>query len=151
MSRGLDLAERAVKAAQGDEADVSVHVESSGFARFAASAVHQPTLVDNAGVQLRVISGRRSGVAREAPALGTGVDLRFALGHERESALGQHQCGHAVTPTWTFRNRAGEAPWETCACWPGWPLPQFVKPYIVHSSGPATRSREPQKTGVIPV
>ena len=45
MSRGLDLAERAVKAARGDEADVSVHVESSGFARYAASAVHQPTLI----------------------------------------------------------------------------------------------------------
>ena len=58
---------------------------------------------------------------------------------------------HDLTPTWTLRNRAGDAPCETCACWPGWPLPQFVSPYITHSSGPATRSSEPQKTGVTPV
>lgn len=63
MSRGLDLAERAVKAAQGDEADVSVHVESSGFARFAASAVHQPTLIRDETVTLRVVRGGRVGCA----------------------------------------------------------------------------------------
>ena len=63
MSRGLDLAERAVKAAQGDEADVSVHVESSGFARFAASAVHQPTLIRDETVTLRVVRDGRVGCA----------------------------------------------------------------------------------------
>ena len=50
MSRALDLAERAVRAAEGDEADASVHVERSGFARFAASAVHQPTLIRDESV-----------------------------------------------------------------------------------------------------
>ena len=63
MSRALDLAERAVRAAEGDEADVSVHVESSGFARFAASAVHQPTLIRDETVTLRVVRDGRIGCA----------------------------------------------------------------------------------------
>jgi PmbA protein len=63
VSRALDLAERAVKAAEGDEADVSVHVESSGFARFAASAVHQPTLIRDETVTLRVVRDGRIGCA----------------------------------------------------------------------------------------
>jgi PmbA protein len=61
VSRALDLAERAVKAAEGDEADVSVHVERSGFARFAASAVHQPTLLRDETVTLRVVRDGRVG------------------------------------------------------------------------------------------
>jgi PmbA protein len=63
VSRGLALAERAVKAAEGDEADVSVHVESSGFARFAASAVHQPTLIRDETVTLRLVRNGRVGCA----------------------------------------------------------------------------------------
>ena len=63
MSRALELAERAVKAAEGDEADVSVHVESSGFARYAASAVHQPTLIRDETVTLRVVRDGRVGCA----------------------------------------------------------------------------------------
>jgi len=41
----LDLAERAFSTAEGDQAEASVHVERSGFARFADSAVH-PALLD---------------------------------------------------------------------------------------------------------
>ena len=63
MSRALDLAGRAVKAVEGDEADVSVHVESSGFARYAASAVHQPTLIRDETVTLRVVRDGRVGCA----------------------------------------------------------------------------------------
>ena len=63
MTRALELAERAVKAAEGDEADASVHVESSGFARFAASAVHQPTLIRDEAVTLRVVRNGRVGCA----------------------------------------------------------------------------------------
>ena len=63
MSRALDLAERAVRAAEGDEADASVHVERSGFARFAASAVHQPTLIRDASVTVRVVRDGRVGCA----------------------------------------------------------------------------------------
>jgi PmbA protein len=63
VTRALDLAERAVEAAEGDEADASVHVESSGLARFAASAVHQPTLIRNESVTLRVVRDGRVGCA----------------------------------------------------------------------------------------
>ena len=63
MSRALELAERAVRAVEGDEADVSVHVESSGFARYAASAVHQPTLIRDETVTLRVVRDGRVGCA----------------------------------------------------------------------------------------
>jgi predicted Zn-dependent protease len=63
MSDALELAERALSFVTTGEAEVYVGIESSGLARYAGSEIHQPTLVDNAGVQLRVISGRRSGVA----------------------------------------------------------------------------------------
>jgi PmbA protein len=38
-------------------------VEQSGLARFAGSEVHQPTLIENATVTLRVVHGKRVGVA----------------------------------------------------------------------------------------
>ena len=63
MTRALDLAERAVRATEGDEADASVHVERSGFARFAASAVHQPTLIRDESVTVRVVRDGRVGCA----------------------------------------------------------------------------------------
>jgi PmbA protein len=63
VSRALDLAERAVRASEGDEADASVHVERSGFARFAASAVHQPTLIRDETVTVRVVRDGRVGCA----------------------------------------------------------------------------------------
>lgn len=63
MSRALDLAERAVRAAEGDQADALVHVEESGFARFAASEVHQPTLIRDETVTLRVVRDGRWGCA----------------------------------------------------------------------------------------
>jgi PmbA protein len=63
VSRALDLAERAVRASEGDEADASVHVERSGFARFAASAVHQPTLIRDESVTVRVVRDGRVGCA----------------------------------------------------------------------------------------
>ena len=57
----LELADRALRAASGDEVDVLVHRERSGFARFAASAVHQPTLVEDESVTIRVIRGAKIG------------------------------------------------------------------------------------------
>jgi PmbA protein len=60
-SRALELAERAWRAAEGDAADAFVHVEESGFARFAASEVHQPTLVRDERVTLRVVRDGRVG------------------------------------------------------------------------------------------
>jgi PmbA protein len=59
----LETAERALAAADADEAEVIVHTERSGLARFAASEIHQPTLIDNAVVRLRVIRDGRIGSA----------------------------------------------------------------------------------------
>jgi predicted Zn-dependent protease len=58
----LDVAEAALATA-GGEAEAVAHVEHSGLARFAGSEVHQPTLIENAMVTLRVVHGRRAGVA----------------------------------------------------------------------------------------
>jgi PmbA protein len=63
MSRALELAARAVRAAETGEADASVTVERSGFARFADSAVHQPTLIHDEEVTLRVVRDGRVGCA----------------------------------------------------------------------------------------
>jgi PmbA protein len=60
----LDLAERALRAAEGDEAFALVHRERSGMARFAGSEVHQPTLIENEVVELQVVRDSRLGVAR---------------------------------------------------------------------------------------
>jgi PmbA protein len=59
----LELAERAVAAAEGDGIEAVVQAERSGFARFAGSEVHQPTLIENVSVFLRVIRGNRAGAA----------------------------------------------------------------------------------------
>jgi PmbA protein len=59
----LELAQRALSAAESDEAEVVVQSERSGFARFADSEVHQPTLIVNAVVQLRVVRDGRVGSA----------------------------------------------------------------------------------------
>jgi PmbA protein len=59
----LELAERALAAAEGDEAEAVVHSERSGVARFAASEVHQPTLIENTGVRLRVVRDGKVGSA----------------------------------------------------------------------------------------
>ena len=61
--RALDLAERAWRAAEGDEADALAHLEESGFARFADSEVHQPTLVRDETVTVRVVRDGRVGCA----------------------------------------------------------------------------------------
>ena len=63
MTRALDLAERALRMAEGDGVEAVVQGERSGFARFAGSEVHQPTLIENETVFLRVVRGRRIGAA----------------------------------------------------------------------------------------
>jgi predicted Zn-dependent protease len=55
MSRSLELAHDALRATRGDHAEVVVHAERSGIARFAASIVHQPTLIENSVVRVRVL------------------------------------------------------------------------------------------------
>jgi PmbA protein len=59
----LDIALRALDVAGGN-AEALVHVERSGMARFAASEVHQPTLIENTIVQLRVASDGNIGTAQ---------------------------------------------------------------------------------------
>jgi PmbA protein len=61
--RALELAERAWRAAEADEADAVAHLEESGFARFAASEVHQPTLIRDETVTLRVARNGKVGCA----------------------------------------------------------------------------------------
>jgi PmbA protein len=63
VSRSLDLAEQALRATSGEEAEVVVHAERSGVARFAASVVHQPTLIENAVVRVRVLRDGKIGWA----------------------------------------------------------------------------------------
>ena len=58
----LDVARAALEAA-GGEAEAVAHSERSGLARFAGSEVHQPTLIENVVVTLRVLHGNRAGVA----------------------------------------------------------------------------------------
>ena len=59
----LELAERALQCAEGDEALALVQSERSGMARFARSEVHQPTLIENETVELQVVRDGRLGIA----------------------------------------------------------------------------------------
>jgi PmbA protein len=59
----VELAARALRAAEGDEAEAFVHSERSGLARFAGSVQHQPTLIEDEIVTLRVVRDGRAGVA----------------------------------------------------------------------------------------
>jgi PmbA protein len=63
VSRALDLAEAALQAADGDEAEALVHSERSGLARYAASEVHQPTLIEDTFARLRVVRDGKVGSA----------------------------------------------------------------------------------------
>ena len=62
MTRALEVA-RAALAEAGHDADAFAHVERSGLVRFAASEIHQPTLIDNIVVMLRVVQDSRIGFA----------------------------------------------------------------------------------------
>jgi PmbA protein len=58
----LEVARAALSVA-GDDAEAVAHSERSGLARFAGSEVHQPTLIENVVVTLRVVRENRVGVA----------------------------------------------------------------------------------------
>ena len=62
MTRALEVARAALAATDG-EAEAIAHAETSGLARFASSEVHQPTLIDNVVVTLRLVRDGRTGVA----------------------------------------------------------------------------------------
>jgi PmbA protein len=59
----LDLAGQVLEASRGEDAEVIVHRERSGLARFAGSEVHQPTLIENTVVHLRVARDSQLGTA----------------------------------------------------------------------------------------
>jgi len=63
LSETLEVAKRALRAAEGDEALAFVSSERSGLARFAGSEVHQPTLIENEVVELQVVRDGRVGLA----------------------------------------------------------------------------------------
>lgn len=63
MTEALDVAERALAAAEADEVEAFVHAERSGLARFAGAEVHQPTLIENTVVRLRLVRDGRVGSA----------------------------------------------------------------------------------------
>ena len=62
MTRALEFARAALAATDG-EAEAIAQAETSGLARFASSEVHQPTLIDNVVVTLRVVRDARIGIA----------------------------------------------------------------------------------------
>jgi PmbA protein len=70
--RAREVAHAAVDAV-GGEAEAVVQVESSGLARFAGSEVHQPTLIENAVVTLRVVRDSRTGIASTNKVDGEGL------------------------------------------------------------------------------
>jgi PmbA protein len=64
VTRALDVAQAALETSGGEEECEAVALaERSGLARFAGSEVHQPTLIDNVVVTLRVVRDGRAGVA----------------------------------------------------------------------------------------
>src|ERR671930_1207056 len=63
LTQALELAERALRAADGDEALAFANSERSGLARFAGSEEHQPTLIGNDVVELQIVRDGRVGVA----------------------------------------------------------------------------------------
>jgi hypothetical protein len=55
LSAASEAAAAALAAAEGEEAEAVVLAERSGLARFAASEVHQPTLIETVVVTLRIV------------------------------------------------------------------------------------------------
>jgi predicted Zn-dependent protease len=79
----LELADLARRAAHADEAEALVMRERSGLARFAGSRVHQPTLIENESVQLRVV---RDGCVGSASTNRTEPDDLAQLARRAEQA-----------------------------------------------------------------
>src|SRR5919206_1738675 len=72
MTRALEVA-RAALEATGEDGEAVALAERSGLARFAGSEVHQPTLIDNVVVTLRVVRDGRAGVATTNRTAGDGL------------------------------------------------------------------------------
>jgi len=87
VTSAIELAEQAVAAADGDGVEAVVQAEHSGFARFAGSEVHQPTLIENVSVFVRVVRGNRVGAAAANRIDDEGLrDLAVRAGEAAEAA-----------------------------------------------------------------
>jgi len=87
VTSAIELAEQAVAAADGDGVEAVVQAERSGFARFAGSEVHQPTLIENVSVFVRVVRGNRVGAAAANRVDDEGLrDLALRAGEAAEAA-----------------------------------------------------------------
>jgi PmbA protein len=85
-----EVAAQAVRAAEGDQADVLVLSERSGLARFASSEVHQPTLIENCVVTLRVVRDGKIGTASTNRLDDEGLrSLAARAGEASESAVAE--------------------------------------------------------------
>jgi PmbA protein len=98
----LELAGAALAAAEGEQAEVVVQTERSGFARFADSEVHQPTLVENAVVQVRVVRDGR---------LGSALTNRVEPAALREVARRAAEAADLAPPDPDFPGLAGPEPY----------------------------------------
>jgi PmbA protein len=84
------IAGQALRATSGDEADAIVLAERSGLARFASSEIHQPTLIENAVVILRIVRDGRIGAAMTNRIDDEGLrDLAGRAGDAAESAVAE--------------------------------------------------------------
>ena len=85
-----EIAAQALRAAEGDDAEALVLSERSGLARFASSEVHQPTLIENCVVTLRVIREKKTGVASTNRVDDDGLrELATRAGEAADSAVAE--------------------------------------------------------------
>lgn len=90
MTDVREVAGQAVHAAAGDEADALVLAERSGLARFASSEVHQPTLIENCVVTLRIVRDGKIGTASTNRIDGDGLrSLAERAGEAADSAVAE--------------------------------------------------------------
>jgi PmbA protein len=90
MKTAREIAAQALAAASGDDADAIVLAERSGLARFASSEIHQPTLIENAVVILRIVRDGRIGAAMTNRVDDEGLrDLAARAGEASDSAVAE--------------------------------------------------------------
>jgi predicted Zn-dependent protease len=85
-----EIAAQALAATSGDDADAIALAERSGLARFASSEIHQPTLIENAVVILRIVRDGRIGAAMTNRIDDDGLrDLATRAGEAADSAVAE--------------------------------------------------------------
>ena len=90
MRTAREIAAQALAATSGDDADAIVLAERSGLARFASSEIHQPTLIENAVVILRIVREGRIGAAMTNRVDDDGLrDLAARAGEAADSAVAE--------------------------------------------------------------